>query len=186
MTRNELKGLVTSQERGRTVINMSSNNTKLTARERARNARLAQAKREADAMAAVETFFKATDSLDEMQAAYDKELAALEKKFADRRKPQEAKAAKAVALLNESGDNKPSIAAQLGITVPEVTSWIDRAPVLADSEPAEQTLKSAGKKGNGTTGTTGDEPGALAVEEKRTTDEGLAVPDGDLSERASA
>lgn len=137
---------MTHGERSRTVINMSSNNTKLTARERARDARLAQQKREAAALAAVETFFKATDSLDEIQAAYDKEVAALEKKYAGRRKPQEAKAAGAVALLNESGDNKPSIAAQLGITVPEVTSWIERSSVLAESEPAEQAPKAAGKK----------------------------------------
>lgn len=186
MARNGLKGLVTSQERGRTVINMSSNNTKLTARERARNARLAQAKREADATAAVETFFKATDSLDEMQAAYDKELEALEKKFAGRRKPQEAKAAKAVALLNESGDNKPSIAAQLGITVPEVTSWIERAASLPESEPVERPQKSPAKKGDaegGPSETAGADVGA----------DGLAASSDDVAreeleqdERASA
>ena len=123
---------------------------------------MAQQKREAAALAAVETFFKATDSLDEIQAAYDKELAALEKKYAGRRKPQEAKAAGAVAMLNESGDNKPSIAAQLGITVPEVTSWIERAPVLAESEPADQAPKAAGKKAAAAEVAAAEEP---AVEE---------------------
>lgn len=127
---------------------MSSNNTKITARERARQARAAELKRQADALAAVETFFKATDSLAEIQVAYEKELEALEKRYATKREGPEAKAAKAVALLNESGDNKPSIAAQLGITVPEVSSWIDRAGLLAaTAEPSASAATSgAGKK----------------------------------------
>lgn len=128
---------------------------------------MAQAKREADATAAVETFFKATDSLDEIQAAYDKELAALEKKFTDRRQPQESKAAKAVAALNDCGDNKPSIAAQLGITVPEVTSWLERAAALPASEPVERPQKSPAKKGGAEGGSTdpasGDESGEGSV-----------------------
>lgn len=172
---------------------MSSNNTKITARERARQARAAELKRQADALAAVETFFKATDSLAEIQVAYEKELEALEKRYATKREGPEAKAAKAVALLNESGDNKPSIAAQLGITVPEVSSWIDRAGLLAaTAEPSASAATSgAGKKaGTGSaSGVGGGGGGEASAGDAEVPAEAPGPQDNDSSEmeqRASA
>lgn len=129
---------------------MSSNNTKLTARERARQARADQQAREAAALNDVETFFKSTEALEEIQGSYDKDVAALEERYAAKRKPLEDKAALAVAGLNSRGDNKPSIAAQLGITVPEVSGWIERSALAAATTIAPAAPKGAGKKADRT------------------------------------
>lgn len=175
----------------RTVINMSSNNTKLTARERARQARADQQAREAAALADVESFFKASESLDDLQASYDKDVAALEERYAAKRAPHEYRAAKAVAGLNARGDTKPSIAAQLGVTVPEVTNWIERAAALPDSEPTESTPKAAGKKGGRAAGGGSADPSASAIGDEHSADGASdtgAVPpvEADPSERVSA
>ncbi|SKO15526.1 hypothetical protein [Mycobacteroides abscessus] len=169
---------------------MSSNNTKLTARERARQARADQQAREAAALADVEAFFKSTEALDDLQESYDKDVAALEERYATKRGPHESRAARAVAGLNERGDTKPSIAAQLGVTVPEVTSWIERAAALLDSEPTESTPKAAGKKGERGAGGSADQSASASGDEHGAggADGTGAVPsaEADPSERVSA
>lgn len=156
-----------------------------------------QQAREAAALNDVETFFKSTEKLDEIQEAYDKDVAALEERYAAKRRPLEEKAATAVADLNSRGDNKPSIAAQLGITVPEVSSWIERATVAAaTAEPsAPAAPKGAGKKAGGS-GDSGGGSAGDAPEGGEASGSDASAPHGargeehsdesDLEQRASA